>query len=391
MSAFEWEARVDAKGIFLIQGAELKVLVDQPYESEDVLQRALADLPAVLAGGATSGEHERRLLLIRREKGIPTVDTGSATFSVDHLFVDPDGVPVVVEVKRSSNTRIRREVVGQMLDYAANGVKYWPVAELRTDFEHQAVALGVDPRALIEDVAPGKDPEDFWADVERNLRSGHVRMVFVADRLPPELVRIIEFLNEQMSPAEVLGIEVQQFTDGTTSVLVPRTIGATAAARAVKERASGVAWNAATLLAAAAERGSAHDVEVLERLVNHADQYGSRLSWGKGVSPGVSGWYPVGLSSRPVWNANAGTGTGTSKAYVSLYLPELRELLSDTAYQTFVDAIAAIPAFAAEFATDKRKYPSVYLEQLTSADVAVMAASIEDLANITSTDASKVD
>ena len=88
-----------------------------------------------------------------------------------------------------------------MLDYAANGVKYWPISELRADFEHHAVGLGIDPAALIEDLTPGTDPEEFWSDVERNLRSGHVRMVFVADRLPPELVRIIEFLNEQMSPA----------------------------------------------------------------------------------------------------------------------------------------------------------------------------------------------
>jgi hypothetical protein len=382
---------VDANGIFLIQGAELKVLVDQPYESEDVLQRALADFPAVLAGGATNDEHERRLLLIRREKGIPTTDLGSPTFSVDHLFVDPDGVPVVVEVKRSSDTRIRREVVGQMLDYAANGVKYWPVAELRADFEQQAVQVGIDPAVLIEDVAPGKDPEDFWSDVERNLRSGHVRMVFVADRLPPELVRVIEFLNEQMSPAEVLGIEVQQFTDGTTTVLVPRTIGATAAAKAVKERTSGVAWNSATFLAAAAERGSAHDVEVLEQLLRHAEQYGSRLSWGKGVTPGVSGWYPVGISSRAVWTANAGTGTAMSKPYVYLYLPELRELLTDTAYQTFIDEMTAIRAFASEFATGKRIYPSVQLDKLTNADLEVMTASIEHLADATATRGAQLD
>jgi hypothetical protein len=33
---------------------------------------------------------------------------------------DQNAVPTLVEVKRSSDTRIRREVVGQMLDYAAN-------------------------------------------------------------------------------------------------------------------------------------------------------------------------------------------------------------------------------------------------------------------------------
>ena len=44
-------------------------------------------------------------------------------------------MPTLVEVKRSDDTRIRREVVGQMLDYAANGVVYWPAERLRADFE----------------------------------------------------------------------------------------------------------------------------------------------------------------------------------------------------------------------------------------------------------------
>jgi hypothetical protein len=44
-------------------------------------------------------------------------------------------VPTLVEVKRSSDTRIRREVVGQMLDYAANAVVYWPLERLRATFE----------------------------------------------------------------------------------------------------------------------------------------------------------------------------------------------------------------------------------------------------------------
>jgi hypothetical protein len=38
--------------------------------------------------------------------------------------LDQDAIPAIVEVKRSTDTRIRREVVGQMLDYAANSVVY---------------------------------------------------------------------------------------------------------------------------------------------------------------------------------------------------------------------------------------------------------------------------
>lgn len=36
-------------------------------------------------------------------------------------------------------------------------------------------------------------------------------MVFVADTIPTELRRIVEFLNEQIDPAEILAVEVRQF------------------------------------------------------------------------------------------------------------------------------------------------------------------------------------
>jgi hypothetical protein len=38
-----------------------------------------------------------------------------------------------------------------------------------------------------------------------------MRMLFGADRIPAELRRIVEFLNEQMDPAEVLALELSQF------------------------------------------------------------------------------------------------------------------------------------------------------------------------------------
>jgi hypothetical protein len=37
-------------------------------------------------------------------------------WSLDHLFIDGDGVPTLVRVKRTSDPRARREVVAQMLE-----------------------------------------------------------------------------------------------------------------------------------------------------------------------------------------------------------------------------------------------------------------------------------
>ena len=365
----------------MISDGKLIVLHDAPYETESVLQQALASFPEVLAGQATTAGQPGGLLLIRREKGIPTTDAGSATFSVDHLFVDASGVPVIVEVKRSTDTRIRREVVGQMLDYAANGVKYWPVAQLRHDFESSCQKDGVDPESVLGAIAAGVDVEDYWQQVEQNLRSGHVRMVFVADRLPDELVRVIEFLNEQMSPAEVLGVEVQQFTDGTTQVLVPRLVGATAAAKATKERGTGTPWTAQTFLATAAERGASEfELTSMQKLFDHEASKGSKLSWGKGITPGVSGWYLAGSVPRPVWTVTASDGSSSSKARIYFYFVELEAVLNELSFAAFVDALRAVSALNTEIAQGGHKYPVVRLVQLNEADVNQILVAAEGLA-----------
>src|ERR1044071_7978528 len=137
---------------------------------------------------------------------VPDCEDGPGRWSVDHLFLDQDAVPTLVEVKRSSDTRLRREVVGQMLDYAANGLAYWPLERLRLVFEADCLRRGVSAeQRLVDDVREtGRDVELFWQEVKKNLQAGYVRLVFLADMIPPELQRVVEFLNEQMDSAEVL-------------------------------------------------------------------------------------------------------------------------------------------------------------------------------------------
>lgn len=115
-----------------------------------------------------------------------------------------------------------------MLDYAANAIVYWPVAELRAEFENSCVASGAIPEEQIHDrLAADLDPEVLWQRVETNLRAGRIRMLFVADHIPPELRRIVEFLNLQMDPAEVLALELRQFQGQGLKTIVPMLYGQT--------------------------------------------------------------------------------------------------------------------------------------------------------------------
>jgi hypothetical protein len=225
-------------GIYLLrEDDQLVEMLERPYDSEAVLQQLLAKHPSLLAGDQLEANAPRRWLLVAREASLPADADGGGRWSVDHLFLDQDAVPTLVEVKRSSDTRIRREVVGQMLDYAANAVVYWPVERLRATFEASCETSGRDPEDIVlELVEDGETVDSFWEHVNTNLRAGKVRLVFVADELPAELQRVIEFLNVQMSPAEVIGIEVRQYVGQGLKTLVPRVLGQTAEAQQRKGR-----------------------------------------------------------------------------------------------------------------------------------------------------------
>lgn len=225
-------------GIFLIneKANSLVEMNEQQYDSEDVLQTLLAKYPNLLAGDQMDNSSPRKWLLITREATIQSDDSGR--WSVDHLFLDQDGIPTLVEVKRSTDTRIRREVVGQMLDYAANAVLYWSVDTIRTRFEAGCSMKQLDPdEEIAKFVGNQFGTDEFWDSVKTNLDAGRIRMVFVSDQIPSELQRIVEFLNRQMNPAEVLAVQIKQYSGSGLKTLVPRVMGLTA--EAVDRKKSG--------------------------------------------------------------------------------------------------------------------------------------------------------
>jgi len=128
------------------ENSELTSMEETQYDSEFLLQHLLAKHPDLLAGDQMNSDEPRRWLLVTREMSVPDTEGGSKRWSVDHLFLDQDAIPTLVEVKRSTDTRIRR---------------------------------------------------------------------------------VVEFLNEQMDPAEVLAVEVKRFVGEGVATLVPRVLGQT--------------------------------------------------------------------------------------------------------------------------------------------------------------------
>jgi hypothetical protein len=230
----------------------------------------VAAQPDVLGGEQIDSNSPRRWLLVSREMGVPD-DSSADRWSVDLVFLDQDGVATLVEVKRSSDSRIRREVVGQMLDYAANVTVHWPTDRIRSVFEGRCREDDKDPDLRLRELLDGDSKADkldtagFWHSVESNLRANRIRMLFVSDSIPSELQRIVEFLNEVMTPTEVLAVEVRRLVSENANVLVSRVIGQTEAAKQRKGRAPGPAKGP--------EQVSAGDfvAEVCERAIGGSD------------------------------------------------------------------------------------------------------------------------
>jgi hypothetical protein len=274
--------------IFLLsEGEKLRVMGEKGYESEELLQRLLADYPDLLGGDQMDEESPRHWLLIAREVSVPGDESGTGQWHLDHLFVDQEGIPTLVEVKRASDTRIRREVVGQLLDYAANATKYWSPERILQDFQATCKARKRDSDEVLAEFLGGSgSPDEFWSRVKENLQAGKIRMLFVADEIPRELQRIVEFLNEQMDPAEVLAVEVKKFAEGNTQALVPRVIGRTSEAVARKQVVPGRQWDEATYFEALnADHPEA--VAVAHRLLDWFRKYPvDDVWWGHGSTMG---------------------------------------------------------------------------------------------------------
>jgi hypothetical protein len=161
-----------------------------------------------------------RLTILGRE--VP-LGTGYA----DVLAVEASGRPVIVEVKLARNAEARRAVVAQVLAYAAFLHRLEP-AEL----ERQVLGSALRKRgfASIAEAVSADDQEgafdqtEFDSGLERHLGNGHFRLVLVLDDAPPELVRLVGYLESVGADFLVDLVTVTAYDVNGEKVIVPQRV-----------------------------------------------------------------------------------------------------------------------------------------------------------------------
>jgi len=297
-------------GVYVIEGsgktAELSRIKCKDEDKE--LQRLLEQNHDLLPGDQIRPDDPRRWLLIRREMPVQDPGTGDSRWNIDFFFVDQSGMPTFVECKRFLDTRSRREVIGQMLEYAANGHYYWS-KEMVREF---SAATAKQQDAELEDVIRSFEPEsgdsvdDFFERIENNLREGQIRLIFFMEESPWELRSIVDFLNRQMERSEVLIVEAKQYEKDGLRIVVPTLFGYTEQARRVKKSITVTPgdqrkWNENEFFDEVKKNLRENDIQAIRRLYDFSRSRGCEIRWGAGKQTGSFSVVPSNLFSKAVF------------------------------------------------------------------------------------------
>lgn len=276
-------------------------------KNEDLELQTILELnPDLLPGDQINPSDPRHWLVVKREMPVPDPGTGDNRWSIDFFFVDQDAMPTFIECKRYLDTRAKREVVGQMLEYAANGHYYWSKEQIRAYAEQAAEKNGVSLEDEIRRLRPEESEsiDAFFQQVQDNLREGQVRLIFFMEASPPELRSVVDFLNKQMERSEVLLVEARQYERAGVKIVTPILFGYTEEARQVKRTVSISSgqkrkWDKESFFSDAKERLSENHVAAIRKVFDKCQQLRCELSWGTGKLAGSfsAKWPHLGIYS----------------------------------------------------------------------------------------------
>ena len=194
--------------------------VSQGGVSEDTLQDLLFRFPRALPISAIDATYGEAIPVCRE---LPT----PAGF-LDALYVNHLGWLTLAEFKLWRNPQARREVIGQILDYAKD-LASWGYEDLQ---RRVSLATGRKGNALYELVRehhPDLDEAEFVDSVTRHLRRGEFLLLIIGDGIQEGAANIVDFVQRYSGLHFNLAlVEAALYRDGDNRLIVqPRVLAQT--------------------------------------------------------------------------------------------------------------------------------------------------------------------
>jgi hypothetical protein len=322
--------------IVVTAGDSKRVVKRAEYVKEEELRTLIQDSPELFHALGTN----LTFIPVGRE-----VSVGQGR--VDLVFVDSDGLVTLVETKLRANYESRREVVGQVLEYAAHA-SLWTledVERMAAEFYSSAQAPQDLSGATFDSVADsflqadrnaeqasGPTVDELRSAITASLAGGHLRVVVGIDEDVESLERIVRYVSRH-SDLQVVLMQVSRFRiDDERSVLIPSLIGD------VPETHPRIASTRITRLGLVESFLDPKEQDAVESLLSVAEEAGAVLEFGSsGLSirvrcpareqpVSVAWFFPPGQGG---WLRTKDLSFGWSLVDMDGVQPVLRGLLSD--------------------------------------------------------------
>lgn len=191
-----------------------RIMLNSHSFKEEWMQVLLEKSPSILPTGNISSVYAPLVCLARE------VETPSGY--IDNLYISAKGYIVLVETKLWRNPEARREVVGQILDYAKDIQKwnYENVDSVYRKYHHTNESLF--SHMVSEKLCEASDEAVFIDTVEKNLKSSRFLLMIVGDGIREGVEKMSEFLNQNPTMQyhfALCELEVYQLENGQRLVV----------------------------------------------------------------------------------------------------------------------------------------------------------------------------
>lgn len=256
------------------------------YAAEEELQALLAGSPEII-----SMEEIRPgsgpLVAVVREFSLPVG-------RIDLLAFTARGDIAIIECKLEKNTQAKREVIGQILDYAAHlwGMSYESLDQQIQSMTNRSLA------DLVREHAdnPEWDEEEFRAAIRSTLEQGNFILTIAVNEINEELHRIIRYVNSLGELSfSFAALEMKRFQKSKVEMLVPHIFGPVRTAPKSQSAAKNN-WNADMFFDELRTRHGEQDELAARKILAWAEHKVSRLYWGQGSRSGS--YVPIYVTER---------------------------------------------------------------------------------------------
>jgi uncharacterized protein YlzI (FlbEa/FlbD family) len=150
---------------------------------------------------------------------------------IDNLYISPEGYLTIVETKLWRNPEARREVVGQIIDYAKD-ISSWTYTDLENQVKCYNKLTSGKEMGIIDTIRKFTendliDEKLFVDTISRNLARGRFLLLIVGDGIREGVERMVEYMSQTPQlhfNLALVELQVYEMEDSEQLLVIPQIV-----------------------------------------------------------------------------------------------------------------------------------------------------------------------